>query len=131
MISPLTIYWIMQLDRIAFTSRLLAVLLLVGFIVTALCWADFASDADWYEGRHRDRALEGARRFRRLSLACAISAVFLFFTSAFIPSSKTAAAMVLIPAIANNETVQKEAGELYQLAKDGLKELVKPDEPKK
>lgn len=48
----------------------------------------------------------------------------LLVLSAFCPSGKTIAAMKVIPAIINNESVHGEAKELYDLAKQGLKELV-------
>ena len=38
------------------------------------------------------------------------------------PNTKEYAAIKVIPAIANNEDVQREAGELYSLTKDWLKE---------
>lgn len=41
-----------------------------------------------------------------------------------IPSTKTIALMVTLPAIANSEPVQKDLPELYQLAKEALKEQV-------
>lgn len=51
-------------------------------------------------------------------------AVFCWLLVALIPSSKTIAMMVAIPAIANSEPIQKDLPELYQLAKDALKEQI-------
>lgn len=48
----------------------------------------------------------------------------MFVVFIFIPSSKTIAMMVAIPAIANSEPIQKDLPELYQLAKDALKEQI-------
>lgn len=54
------------------------------------------------------------------------------FLNALLPSSSTAAAMFVIPKIANNQSIQKEAADLYGLAKQALTEAIKPDdEPKK
>ena len=44
-----------------------------------------------------------------------------------IPSSKTVAAMYVIPALANNEALKIESKELYELAKGALKDMVKED----
>lgn len=137
MISPWTIYWIMQLDSINTGLNILS--FLTGGLVVILSVASAvhysADPAEWASKEMKvsaERANERAPKIKTFAVRIAVFA-FLpsFFLGILLPSSKVAAAMVLIPAIANNETVQKEAGELYQLAKDGLKELVKPDEPKK
>lgn len=57
--------------------------------------------------------------------AILLVATFLFGAcTALIPSSKTIAMMIAIPAIANSEPIQKDLPELYQLAKDALKEQI-------
>ena len=53
-------------------------------------------------------------------LATLLSGAF----ATLIPSSKTIAMMVAIPAIANSEPIQKDLPELYQLAKEALKEQI-------
>jgi len=59
-----------------------------------------------------------------------VGAIFLVATLLFgacatlMPSSKTIAMMVAIPAIANSEPIQKDLPELYQLAKEALKEQI-------
>lgn len=50
----------------------------------------------------------------------------LFATSFLLPSTKTAAVMLILPQIANSETIRGEAIELYQLAKDALCETQAP-----
>lgn len=109
MISPWDIYWVMQLDSIGAASVLLSIFAVPSAIFTALA------------------AKEGELPWS-VPVILAPFAALLLFAAIFLPSSKTAAAMLVIPAIANNETIQREAGDLYQLAKDGLRELVKPDE---
>lgn len=47
--------------------------------------------------------------------------------SVFAPSTKTAAAMIVVPAIVNNETLQEDAGEFYDLAKDALRGALADD----
>jgi hypothetical protein len=127
-ISPWTIYWIMQLDAIGsaiggvsfFSAAGAALLFALGgmnrHFATSYPMLDSAK-------REESNAVVQFKYGRRIATV----AVLAVLVNAFLPDSKTAAAVVLIPAIANNETVQKEAGELYQLAKDGLRELVKPE----
>lgn len=122
MISPFTIYLIMQLDaiRVAFI-----VMLAMGGFITGLLlimWAFNCTES--YSSEKR------VVEFSKRSLPW-VFPVFLLglFGASLIPTSRTAAVMFIVPAIANNETVQREANELYLLAKQGLKDLVKPAKP--
>lgn len=112
MISPWEIYWVMQLDTIGVASVFLTILCLPSAVVTAIAASE--GDLPWY-----------------VPITLAHFAAFFLVCAVFLPSSKTAAAMLVIPAIANNEAIQKEAGDLYRIAKDGLRELVKPDHAEK
>ena len=70
-----------------------------------------------------DRDYQGLRVWaKRAAYASVIGAVL----SSFIPTTKVAASMVIIPAVANNPNVQREAGDLYQIAKEGLRNLAEP-----
>jgi ammonia channel protein AmtB len=51
----------------------------------------------------------------------------LVILSCFIPTNKEVAMIKVIPAIANNETIQTECKDLYKLAKQGLTDLVTDD----
>lgn len=114
MITAWQIYWVMQLDTIGTVATLLA---FAAFMLTVFVWAAYADDA-----------IESPVAPSLLTLP------FLAFTTVatFLPSTKTAAAMIVLPAVANaatSETVQREAGELYGIAKDALRELAKSDKP--
>jgi hypothetical protein len=50
--------------------------------------------------------------------------VALFGAATMFPSSKTIALMVVIPALLNSEPIQKDLPELYQMAKDALKQTL-------
>lgn len=123
MISPFEIYLIMQLDDIknalvGCTAVGVATGVTLGlFLVMGL--GDLHNNE-----KAANKALKSGVTF----------ALFLGITAGFInmilPSSRTAAAMVLIPAIANNETIQREANDLYALAKEGLSNLAKDEEKK-
>jgi hypothetical protein len=119
-ISPFTIYLILMLDNIQHLFGVLFALFLVGSLLFAVIGGLMMSE-DVISPKVWVRIVVGG-----LSTAL-ISLVLGHLT----PTSKQAAVIFLIPAIANNETVQREAHELYDLAKQGLKTLVTPDEPAK
>jgi hypothetical protein len=50
--------------------------------------------------------------------------VVLSILTAFIPTKKDVAIIFILPKIANNQTIQQEAGEIYSIAKEALRELV-------
>ncbi|WP_286075648.1 hypothetical protein [Stenotrophomonas sp. 59] len=108
MISAWEIYWVMQLDTIRQASVVASAVGIVGLTVFIVIGFDSYSS---------DKVMK-----RVYSLAPLI--LFPVAAATFLPTSKTAAAMIVIPAIANNERFQAEAGDLYQLAKQGLQKLV-------
>lgn len=134
MISAWTIYWVMQMDNIASMFLVAAV---VGGVAAILLWCiynDAASSCpeEWGSSDYRakyQRKLDMAPALFKRARQITVLAALLFIVAYLLPSTKTAAAMLVIPAVANNETVQKEAGELYGIAKDALHELAKPDLP--
>ena len=112
-ISPSTIYWIMQADQILnfFSGILLtciitvvAMIVLAPFVVMIQEFFDYP-----------------IKKFLKI-IACVASVSGL--ATAFIPSTKTLATMVVIPAIANSDVLQKDMPELYNLAKEKLKESI-------
>lgn len=136
MITAWQVYWVMQLDSIgaalSFLSAgglMLAAALTIWNGISRLDTNQFPSLCD-VDARKAAWAVRANLRKTVLLVA-----VPLFVVNAFIPSTKTAAAMIVLPAlsdIASSETVQHEAGELYGIAKDALRELAKPKpEPKK
>lgn len=116
MLSAWDVYWVMQLDSINAGAAIIGVFgTAFGAIGTGVFTVAVADGEEW-----APPVLRLARRVLGVGVLCAIAAVFL-------PSTKTAAAMIVVPAIANNQTLQREAGELYTLAKDALREAIKPD----
>jgi hypothetical protein len=65
----------------------------------------------------------GKRKMRRLVVGSAVCLV----VACVIPSKQTVAMMVLAPAITNSEFVQKELPEVYQLAKEALKQSLQSE----
>lgn len=124
MISPWEVYFILQLDEIrgmfTFFAFMLGVGCFIAFFAGAILRDNYPEHPSYASGKRLHDVIV-PRLFFALLVCGAINS--------FIPSTKTMAAVVILPAIVNNETVQKEAGDLYALAKQGLKELVTPDEP--
>src|SRR5690606_7040123 len=76
---------------------------------------------------------DAKRTFKRWMLFGGGVLVFSFLLASLLPSSKTAAAMIVLPAITSDtvvQTVAPEARELYELAKDALRSVAK-DKPAK
>lgn len=127
MISAWDVYWVMQLDSISGLFEWIAWLSVP--VTVGLAWigaliSDIGSNQTDDEKILWARAVQWIKRTAALGIACAV-------TASFIPSTKTAAAMIVLPSIANNETLHREAGELYGLAKQALKEAVSGDAPAK
>lgn len=62
---------------------------------------------------------------------CVAGLIIIGILGVIIPTSKDAAIIYVIPKIANNENLQKEAGELYLYAKKAMKEMLPIEEPTK
>lgn len=112
-ITPSTIYWIGNCDSMVIACIVMTIISIgLGLILSsALLSIENAKAACWMLG---------------------IFLVLGFFGlagAAFIPSSKTAAAMYVVPAIANNEKIQSLGSEIYDLAVEWMKEL-KPKKEK-
>lgn len=127
MITPWEIYWVLQLDSIsnflvgAFIaiSVCLTVALVVGCIATDRgCYPSEQQDASWQAVKH-------------LCVRLLVAGIVVGLASAFVPSTRTAAAMIVAPKIINSPTVQHEAGDLYKLAKQALENAVAPKPEKR
>lgn len=106
-ISAWDIYWITRLDN-------LQLVLILGLAVSLCISALTLIESDSVE----DFVKPACKYFLPVAAACAMGLVF-------VPSTKSAAAMYVVPAIVNSEAVQKIPAELTALAKDWLKDLHK------
>jgi uncharacterized protein YqhQ len=125
-ISPWTLYWILQLDSISTVLFIFTLLLGIAGIITSIIGACATSEYN-YRGPD-DEMLKSAKATAKAGYKMIKITVILSFILAFIPSTKTVAMVVVIPAVVNNEHVQKEAGDLYALAKEGLTKFVEDKE---
>lgn len=67
--------------------------------------------------------VDEAGPFRR---KCSILFAILLSASTLMPDKQTVALMVVAPAIINSEPIQKDLPEIYQMAKDALKQTLQP-----
>lgn len=107
-ISPWTIYLWGQLDTIRGAFGFLGFLLVI-FGPMFWCMAN-----DCFED-------DSKRIVKRAANIGLIFGVLFGIASIFTPSSKTFAAIVIVPAIANSKPIQKDVPELYEAAVSALK----------
>lgn len=146
MVSPWEVYWVLQLDTFRLVMLVVGVIGFIASAIGALSSADAAQTAhsrvkraESSPNNHYAHELaeyqqdlanaQGNNQFwRRFVVPAALATV----VATALPSSRTAAAMILIPKLTSPavlEPVGAEAKELYQLAKGALKRLA-TDEPK-
>ena len=118
MLSPWTVYWVLQLDRIGGFFEVFAVL--SGLAGVVLFLAFFIS----HTGCTDSEAREFSVRLRQLLYW--VTPVFLLFgaVNSLLPSTKTMCAVLTIPAVANSEVLQRDAASIYQLGMERLKEVL-------
>jgi hypothetical protein len=111
-ITPMMMYWITRLDYLQPLFGISGgVVVVFSVLVVVPCWA------------------EGATRFIRpllITLAIGLSSIII---ACLIPSTKEAAAIIIIPKIVNNEKVQQIPSKLMDLANEWL-DALKPKDSK-
>lgn len=125
-IDPFHLYLILQLDSI---KNLLggditviplifsAITFVIASAMRHILMVDVLSDAE----------AAGLDKIRPILAAILITCGLAQAANAFIPSSERMAILVVLPAVVNNESVQTEAKEVYELAKRGLAKLVEDE----
>ena len=112
-ITPSLIYWITRLDSIVMSAVIALILSLIGSIVLI-----FGYSVIKYEGGG-DEADVLVKPLKHILWVLAISTV----TAVFVPSSKEVAAMIVIPRVANSESVKDIGDGIVTLAKEWIEEL--------
>ena len=111
-ITPSFIYWITRLDQFDVLTGIVAVVSILSAIVFMLIILTIGLEQNTYFRF----VLKG---FKISLFICIISTLI----HVFIPTTKQACAMYVVPKIANNEKVQDIGKEFYDLALDWMKEL--------
>ncbi len=119
--SPWLVYLITRCDTISNNGALLAVVIFIASIILWICYiANYIN--------YPDAACVPKLNCAAKMVTCLFVPFLLLAT--FIPTTKEAATIYVLPAIVNNQTIQKESSELYQLTKDYLNKIVRGDAPK-
>jgi len=134
MISPWMLYFWTRLDAIHtlfFNIAFFGVVFALGLALFA--YSNCFGEWTWvYECNYEEKHEKGAQEIRdRISSYknAAKKLIIIGFLSIFlmvaIPSKKDMAIIYVIPKIANNEVIQKESVEFYNIAKNALKEYAR------
>jgi mannose/fructose/N-acetylgalactosamine-specific phosphotransferase system component IIC len=119
--NAFSLYLILQLDSIGTTLAIVSIVGALASVIGLAAAACTRGDESCRSEVDHTVSNEIFKYAKRGLITC----VALFAFNGLLPSSKTAAVMIVLPAVANNENIQREAGELYQIAKQGLADLVK------
>lgn len=120
-ISPWTIYFWQLADSIKSLTDNIGIISM--FLALVPLMLIICSGGEVLEDAHIGATLKKA-----LKLGAIFGVVFSLI-SAFIPSSKTIAMMVVVPAVVNSEPIQKDLPELYKIGVEALKEQIAPKKP--
>lgn len=133
MITPFEVYLVMQLDTIL--NGLIRINILLGIALIAFSIAGMAHSPGEHARAENKPSMDAlASKYFLFARKAAIALVLAITINSLLPSSKTAAAMIILPALTSKEVTEPlaaEGKELYALAKQALRDAVdaKP-EPK-
>jgi hypothetical protein len=117
-IDPFYLYLILQLDDIKNTAGFFAFLFcVVGAVGTAIIGTSMSLEERVFNTKKPLFA----------SIFSLLFGLMLITVNTLLPTTERMAMIVVIPAVANNEDVQTEARELYDLAKRGLTKLAEEE----
>lgn len=118
-ITPWTIYLITLLGDVRVAARLLTI---VGAAVVALqvLYACLCYDVAMNNGTVIEKLKEMKGFFKKVVAGTAVCGAI----TILVPSSTTLAAMYVLPAVVNSELVQELPGELVELARGYVKNLI-------
>ena len=124
--SPILVYFLMMADDVKFALGFLAIVL---GLATAVCFAGRAiSSSIVYESDIRDQSIDWRVWQTWVALTKRVPWLFgvAIMISTFMPSTKTVAAMIVLPKITSPQaidTMSKESRDIYDLAKKALTKL--------
>jgi 4-hydroxybenzoate polyprenyltransferase len=124
------IYWVMQLDAIRGFLSVISIFALMASLMLGSLGFLFNDQMD----HPSDRQNERWNVIRSITTRIIVAAAVVAAANVALPTTRTAAAMIVLPTITSDtvrEAVAPEARELYQLAKDALRHAAGKDEPKK
>lgn len=126
MITAWQIYLITRLDALIGVS--VGILIFTGLviIVTLGKWQTYSDNYDWKD--NKENLVPIFKKWLKIEFALLIMSLFVIVT---IPTSKEAAAILIIPKIANNEHVQNIPNKTLELVEKQLDQWIQNIEKKK
>ena len=117
-----TIYLVMQADSVITCAAFISFLTGIAFLVSLIgkIAMETVISTNSYENKDDEEWLCMWKNVLKITTPVFVVSLLI---ATLVPSSKTMATMYVIPAIANSETVQDEASEIYQLAKEALRDM--------
>lgn len=130
-ITPGLLYWLTRLDPLRESMIWLIIMLAAAAVMVGICTLFFSDPSTSCGEEDRKKSKVLAVKCVRLSVSFAVLFLVSIFVRSLIPTTKEAAVIYCVPAIANSEfvseTLPSEAKELFSLAKDWLKAAVGPE----
>lgn len=117
-LSALDIYLVTRMDSLRFFFALVTILSAVCIAFFVICWIDAGVGCNDEEETKTKRAY-AAKRIMIFFCPLLVGAFGVILT----PSTKTLAAMYVLPAVVNSEAVQQIPSELTTLTREWLQEL--------
>lgn len=114
MITSSMVYWVTRLDQINFFLVTSSIVLIIYVVVGLYVGGMIIYNTD-------DKSL-GKKIFRTIPVCLVLSILFLLINT-FVPTTKEACAILIIPKIASSEQVQEMPNKIVELANDWIEEL--------
>lgn len=126
MITAWQIYLITRLDALIGVSVVILIFTGLVIIVTLVKWQTYSDNYDWKD--NKENLVPIFKKWLKIEFALLIMSLFVIVT---IPTSKEAAAILIIPKIANNEHVQNIPNKTLELVEKQLDQWIQNIEKKK
>ncbi|MBO7685251.1 MAG: hypothetical protein J6V72_02635 [Kiritimatiellae bacterium] len=118
MITPTQMYWLTRLDSISKALLLLLFILPMACLLMTVVGMVLRVDSCFNETEHAT-----GKKLHKAAIWLVCSWLLVLVCHALTPTTREAAAIVVVPAIASSEKVQNIGNGLYDLAVDWLEEL--------
>lgn len=123
MITTMQMYWLVKLDDMRHVIDSLTWLPVTWIVITAVVsFAAFMATIDANESG-REKVCRCIKKAALICIPMLLMIVVIQLTTAFVPSTKQMAAIIVVPKIANSEKVQMAGNKLYDLAVEWMDEL--------
>lgn len=108
-----TVYWVVMMDNISMAITLMFGLFILATLLTAFVAGSLADEGD----------IESALYMTYAFGCCLVLSIFCLAGIAFVPNTKQAAAIYVLPRVVNNEQLQQLPNKLLELSNEWLDEL--------